>query len=172
VATLIAFFAILITGRYPRPLHDYSGGVLRWNWRVNYYVAVGTDRYPPFTLADVPDYPARFRVGYLEWPSRVLALVKWWLLALAHYLIIGAISGAVLYASNSNWSGGYDSRLTTPGLLGLLVGFTLVALPFTGRNPRGIVELLIGFNRWILRVEASVLLLTDRYPPFRLDQGQ
>jgi len=155
VVSIVAFFAILFTGRYPRPLFDFTVGVLRWDWRVTYYAygGLGTDRYPPFTLADVPDYPAHWDVSYPQQLSRGLVLVKWWLLAIPHYLVL-------------NLAGGGIRALT--GLLALFAG---VSLLFTGQYPRGIFDLVIGLNRWAFRVAAYATLQTDEYPPFRLDQG-
>jgi Domain of unknown function (DUF4389) len=176
VVTVIAFFAILFTARYPRSLFDFNVGVLRWTWRVHYYGywALGTDRYPPFTLADVPDYPAHLDVAYPERLSRGLVLVKWWLLAIPHLLIVSLFIGGGLYVGNQATSGnGWNSAAWGAGidLVSLLLCISAIALLFTGRYPRQLYDFILGMDRWAVRVAAYVALMTDEYPPFRLDQG-
>ncbi len=171
LATVVAFFAILFTGRHPRGLFDFKVGVLRWSWRVAFYAhsAIGTDRYPPFTLADVPDYPARLEVERPQELSRGLVLVKWWLLALPHYLIVGVFAGGALAGVDA--ADGGSSWMSGVGLIGLMVLIAGVALLFTGRYPQSIFDFTMGMNRWMYRVIAYAALMTDDYPPFRLDMG-
>src|SRR5215467_7248906 len=155
VLSVVAFFAILFTGRYPRAIFDFNVGVLRWTWRVQYYsyAALGTDRYPPFSLDDDPAYPARLQVEYPERLSRGLVLVKWWLLAIPHYLVIGLFVG-----------GTYAVWHIGGGLIAVLVAVT-------GSYPQPVFDFVLGMNRWVLRVAAYAALMTDRYPPFQLDLG-
>jgi hypothetical protein len=154
---LVAFLAILFTGKYPKSLFDFNVGVLRWSWRVGFYSyqALGTDRYPPFTLESVDSYPADLEVAYPERLSRGLVLVKWWLLAIPHLIIIGFFQG------------GYGGR-GGGGLTFVLAIIAAVILLFTGKYPKDIFNLVIGMNRWSYRASAYVALMTDKYPPFRL----
>ncbi len=170
VLTVFAFFAILITGRYPRSVFDFNVGVLRWTWRVGFYAyaALGTDRYPPFTLAERPDYPATLEIDYPQRLSRGLVLVKWWLLAIPHYLVIGFFLGGAGFVG---WRWGDTTFLGGSGLIAVLVLIGAVILLFTGRFPRGISGFVLGMNRWVARVGGYALLMTDQYPPFRLDNG-
>ena len=171
IVTVIAFFAILFTTRYPKGLFDFNVGVLRWSWRVSYYgyTALATDRYPPFTLADVPDYPARLDIDYPQQLNRWLPLVKW-LLAFPQYLLVGALVGSG-YVVASGMENGSVYRYSAPGVIGACVLIAAIALLFTTRYPTGLYDLVVGINRWSYRSVVYVALMTDQYPPLRLDQG-
>ncbi len=169
--TVLAGLAILFTGRYPRSIFDFVVGVIRWTWRVAFYSysALGTDVYPPFSLEPDDRFPASFNVDHPEHLSRGLVLVKWWLLAIPQYIIVGFFAGGGLALgtrySHSWWVG------ASGGAIGLLVGASALVLLFTGAYPRALFDFTMGMNRWCYRVLAYAMLLRDEYPPFRFDAG-
>jgi hypothetical protein len=151
--TLYAFFSILFSGKYPKGVFDFNVGVMRWGWRVGFYScsALGTDKYPPFSLDPDPNYPADLDVQYPEKLVNWKVLVKWFL-AIPHLFIVGIFNGGRCL-----------------GLIGVLVIINAVVLLFTGNMIDDIFKLVIGLNRWSNRVFAYVFLMRDEYPPFRLD---
>jgi hypothetical protein len=141
VTLIIAWFAILLTGRYPQGLFNFAVGLFRWGARVNVYTNLLRDEYPPFGTGG--DYPARLEVDYPERLSRWKIFVKW-LLAIPHMIILygyGILASCIT-----------------------LVAFFIIL--FTTRYPRTLFDLVVGYYRWNNRVYAYVLLLTDEYPPF------
>jgi hypothetical protein len=166
--TMVAGVSILFTGRYPRSIFDFNLGVMRWTWRVSFYAisAFGTDRYPPFSLRPEPDYPATFTVDYPEHLSRGLVLVKWWLLALPHYLVVAVFAGGWGIGWMGSWriAGG-------SGLIAVLALIAVVVLAIRGRYPESIFDFVMGMNRWCYRVLVYAALMRDEYPPFHLDTG-
>jgi hypothetical protein len=168
VTTMCAWFAILVTARYPRSLFDVNVGVLRWTWRVAHYVGpggMGTDRYPPFTLGALPDDDARLDIAYPERLSRGLIFVKW-LLLLPHWIVVALIAGTQSRTDQNGvtWGG-------WPGLLGILAFVAGVVLLVSGTYAAGLFDVIVGLNRWVFRVIAYGALMTDVYPPFRYDGG-
>jgi hypothetical protein len=145
VLVLIAWFAIVITGKYPRGMFDFVVNVLRWAENVNAYIWLFRDEYPPFSW-DPGQYPVTFEVDYPEEGlSRLTTFFR-------IFMLIPQI--IVLYFVN---------------LLGILVVIMYFAIVFTGKVPRGMFDLLVGLRRWNVRVLGYAFLVTDKYPPFALN---
>jgi hypothetical protein len=144
IVTFIAFFAILITGKYPEGMWRFAVGTLRWQERVNAYVGLLRDEYPPFAFDD--PYPANLELAYPTSLSRLLIFVKW-LLIIPHTLVLSILGFAAFVVMFIAW----------------------FAILFTGRFPEGMFRFTVGYMRWNNRASAYSLLLTDDYPPFTLD---
>ena len=142
--TVVAWFAILFTGRYPKGLFDFVVGINRWQNNVDAYVLLLRDEYPPFSLS-AGQYPVTFDIEYPERLSRLLIFVKW-LLIIPHLIV-------VLF-------------------LVIVYGITLViawfAILFTARYPEGLFRFAVGVLRWGARMNAYYMLMRDDYPPFSL----
>ncbi len=113
-------------------------------------------------------YPVRVEASLDPRLSRWLWLVKW-LLAIPQYIIVGLVTGGGAWAASR--AGSQDFSWSGGGLIGLLVLVAAVILLFTGRYPQPLFDFVLGLNRWVLRVAAYAGLMTDQYPPFRLDMG-
>ena len=142
-AVLIAFFAVLITGRYPRGLWDYVTGVHRWAMRVVAYVFLLTDEYPPFSLEDDPAYPVRVEFDYPEHVNRWRPLVHWLLI-----LPYAFVAGILFYVAE------------IVAFIGIFV------ILFTANLPQGMFNLILNPMRWQLRSNAYGGFVVTRYPPF------
>ncbi len=147
LATIAAFVSLLFTGRYPRGLFDFNVGVLRWLWRVSFYGynALAADRYPPFTLADVPDHPARLSIASPEQRRAGLPVIGRWLLGIPQYTIAGLFSGG----GGFSWAGNYGYG----GVIGALMVVVAVLLLFRDRYRQDVFDVVMGLNRWVFRVE-------------------
>jgi hypothetical protein len=143
VVAMIAWFAILFTGRYPEGLRALAIYYLRWRVRAVAYAALLRDEYPPFGEGT---YPASLELGPPEDPrDRVTVAVRIFL-AIPHLLILWALGIAWAFTTVIAW-------------------FWIL---FNGNYPRGLYDFAVGVLRWNTRVEGYLLLLYDAYPPFSL----
>jgi hypothetical protein len=137
---------ILFRQRYPRWWFDFAVELTRFENRVGAYLALLTDKYP----STVEEQSVHIEIDYPDVEaelSRGLPLVKWFL-AIPHYIDLAVLVALAILAVVVAW----------------------FAILFTGRYPRGLFDFVVGVGRWILRVQAyAFLLVTDVYPPFRLD---
>jgi hypothetical protein len=164
LTTIGAFFVLLFTGRYPRGTFDFNLGVLRWTWRVAFYSysALATDRYPPFSLSEEPDYPARLDIDYPERQRKGFPLIGWWLLGIPQYVVTSVFAGA---GAGWAWRYGYG------GVVDILMVVVALLLLFKNTYREDVFDVVMGFDRWVARVVAYAAFMTPQYPPFRFDSG-
>jgi hypothetical protein len=149
VCVVVAWFAIVITGRYPASLYNGVAMALRYGARVNGFTLLMTDAYPPFGGDENPEYPVRLAIPppqpqYSRWKA-----------ALRIFLMIPIL--IVLYFVQ------LVSRAIT-----LLAWIVVVVL---GRMPRGIYDVMRFTLAYESRANAYQLLVTETYPPFSPDDG-
>ena len=152
VLTVVAFFAILFTGRYPRGIFDFNVGVLRWTWRVAFFPSARSARIATRRSRsdDVPGYPARLEVPYPEQLSRGLRAREVVALAIPQYIVVGIFLGGGSWAASrvDEWFWSFAFEM---GLIGVLVLFAGVALLVTTRYPRWALRVRPGLDRWVPR---------------------
>ena len=142
---LAPLLMIVFRQKYPRWWYDWNLELMRFSNRIGVYLALMDDTYPSTdehqsVRLDFP-YPDA-KEGLNRW----LPLVKW-LLAIPHYIVLFFLWLAAIVCVIIAW----------------------FAILFTGRYPRGLFDFVEGVIRWNNRVGAyAFLLITDRYPPFRL----
>jgi ABC-type uncharacterized transport system YnjBCD permease subunit len=150
VLTLISLFTVLFTEQIPKPLFDMIAMTYRYEWRAFSYAMFLHEDYPPFDFQpaaadDGVEPHTTMNFTYPEHLNRWKPLYKW-ILAVPHYVVLVVLAVA--------------------GLVAFVGGF--FAVLFTGEYPVAIRDFLVGIQRYTLRVESYVGLLTDEYPPFRM----
>ena len=145
LVTLVAFFAILFTAKYPEGLFKFAVGTRRWYANVCAYTFLLRDEYPPFSL-DEGQYPVVLTVDRSETMNRFLPLIKW-LLVIPSLIVVAVLLVVALFVTIIAW----------------------FAILFTGKYPEGMFRFVVGTLRWNERANLYAYLATDAYPPFSLD---
>ncbi len=148
IVIVIAWFAIVITGAYPRGLYEFVAGFTRFYARFTAYAALLCDPYPSFGGSDDPAYPVRMRFdGPLPSYSRLKTFFRF----------ILAIPIVILR---------YVMNLMLE--VGAIAAWFVILI--TGKMPRGLFDLMVLANSYMARSDAYLALLTETYPPFQDEQ--
>jgi hypothetical protein len=148
IAMVIAWFAIVITGHYPKALYDFVAGFTRTLARATAYAALLSDPYPPFSGAGDGAYPVRMEfAGPLERYSRLKTFFRP-LLAIPIVILRYVMNILLEIGAVAAW----------------------VVIVITGRLPRGLFDVMVLTNSYMARSDAYLFLLTETYPPFQDDQ--
>jgi hypothetical protein len=144
---LFAWIAIIVTGRYPESLYNFNCGVIRFGVRTYAWAYLQTDEWPPFGLADDPNYPIRIEFApRAESQSRLKALFRL-ILALPMLFVSYAVNYVHLW-------------------IGVIAWLTIV---FRGYQPEGINSALTFVNGFYARLYGYIAFITDDYPPIGIE---
>jgi hypothetical protein len=149
IAAVIAWFAIVFTGRYPEGLYNFNAGYLRMSCRANSFQYLLTDAWPPFGGEEAPDYPVRIGVAPpLDTYSRLKTGLR--LIIGIPVMLLGIVQAIILSVC-------------------ALIGW--FAILFTGKLPEGLFNPIRGAAAYMTRATGYFLLLTEDYPPFSYEEG-
>jgi hypothetical protein len=140
---VIAWFAIVFTGRHPRGLWDFATYYMRWLVRASAYLSLLRDDYPPF---GDELYPTTYDVAFPDGSRDRLSVGLRVIYVIPHAIALFFVNIAWLVTSVIAW----------------------FAILFTGAYPEGLYRFAVGAMGWNINVESYLLLLRDEYPPFRL----
>lgn len=143
VVAIIAWFALVFSGRYPEWAYNFNAGVLRFSTRYNAWVGLQVDAFPPFGIGPDPTYPVRLQIApRAETQSRLTAFFR---IFLAIPLILLSLPMVLLHfaAAHVAW----------------------LTIVFRGYQPAGVHNALAFTNAWNARYVGYLLLLRDEYPP-------
>jgi Domain of unknown function (DUF4389) len=148
VVVVVAWFAIVITGRYPKGMYDFVASFTRFLATLTAYAALLCDPYPGFMGADNPAYPVRMEfAGPLDPYSRVKTFFRF--ILVIPVLILRYVMGILLE-------------------VGAIAAWFVIVV--TGKMPRGLFDLMVLANSYTARSDAYAFLLTETYPPFQDEQ--
>lgn len=147
ILAVLAWFAILFTGRYPRAFFPFTSGVLRWASNAMAYAALLRDEYPPFGW-EPGDYPLDLDIPMAERQSRLRLFVRGAAI-MPNILVFTFVQIAWFVTTTVAW----------------------FAILFSGRYPRGLFRFGAGAMRWYNRQAAYLFLLRDEYPPYSVNAG-
>lgn len=147
ILSIIGIFAVLFLGRYPQGIEKIVVGVNQWNFRVNAYFLCMTDKYPPFNMESGGEYPADLTFEHQESSSRLWALLT--LLGIKGIALIPHMIIVFL--------------MMIGAMFVMIIG--IFAVLFTGKYPQSFENYMVTLYKYLWRIQAYYMCLTDQYPP-------
>lgn len=147
---IIAWVALLITGRYPQGLYNLNSGFVRYFIRTYAWMYLQTDEWPPFGIADDPNYPIRVNIAPREEKQNRLKVFFRIILAIPMLILVYAVSYVHLFLAVIAW----------------------LTIVFRGYLPEGVNGAMTFCNSFYARLYGYIAMLTDAYPPVGIEKGK